>query len=141
MTLAEARRRTILELIDAQEVASQTHLLELLTARGVQATQPQVSRDLRALHVAKRDGIYGTTERITPLDHLATLLRDARSAGPHMVCLFTEPGAASAIARALESSGLEGLVGTVAGDDTVFCAVDDASAGDSLRGHILGIIE
>lgn len=141
MTSVETRRQAILELIDTQEVASQARLLELLTAGGVQTTQPQVSRDLRALHVAKRDGIYGSTERITPLDHLATLLRDARLAGPHMVCLFTEPGAASAIARALESSGLEGLVGTVAGDDTVFCAVDDASAGDSLSKHILGIIE
>ncbi len=141
MSLTEKRRRTILELIEGAPVRSQAKLLALLDGEGVAATQPQLSRDLRALHVVKRDGVYQTSERITPLDHLASLLRDTRSAGPNMVCVFTEPGAASAIARALEAAEFEGLVGTVAGDDTIFCAVDSAPAGELLRDHIVGFLE
>ena len=141
MSSTEKRRRTILEVIEAAPVRSQAELLAGLDARGIPATQPQLSRDLRALEVVKRDGVYRTSERVTPLDHLSTLLRDVRPAGPYLVCVFTEPGAASAIARALEAGEQAGLVGTVAGDDTVFCAVDSASAGDALRDLIHGFLE
>ena len=141
MPSTDKRRRTILELIQEQPVRSQVELLVLLESRGIPATQPQLSRDLRALEVVKRDGVYRSSERVTPLDHLSSLLRDARAAGPHLVCVFTEPGAASAIARALEASEQEGLVGTVAGDDTIFCAFDSASAGEALRELIHGFLE
>ena len=135
------RRRTILELLEEHDVASQGQLLELLSGRGFAATQPQLSRDLRALHVAKRDGVYKPSERVTPLDALAVLLRDARAAGPNLVVVRCEPGAASAIARALEAEEVEGLVGTVAGDDTVFVAVLGEASGGAIRRWIEGMIE
>ena len=142
MTAANRRRhRAILELIQEREIASQGELLELLADRGIPITQPQLSRDLRALDVVKRDGAYRATERVTPLESLAPLLRGARPAGPNLVCVFCEPGAASAIARALEAQEIEGLVGTVAGDDTVFCAVEKKSGGDALRRLIEGLLD
>ena len=141
MVSTRQRHRTILEVLEEEQVASQAQLLDLLAARGFQTTQPQLSRDLRALHIAKRDGAYRTSERVTPLESLGALLRDARAAGPHMVCVFCEPGAASAIARALEAEGIEGLVGTVAGDDTVFCAVETKAGGDALCSLIEGLVE
>jgi arginine repressor len=53
------------------------------------------------------------------------------------VCVFSEPGAASAVARALEAENLAGLVGTVAGDDTVFVAVESAPEGAALMARVL----
>ena len=137
MTTTEARRRTILEVLESHEIANQVHLQEVLEERGWSATQPQLSRDLRALHVAKEGGVYRTTERTTRLAALRVLLRGAQAAGPNLVCVHGEPGAASAIARALEAEGIEGIVGTVAGDDTVFVAVERKSSGE----EVLALIE
>ncbi len=137
---AELRHRLIEELLETVEVASQTQLLALLAARGVPTTQPQLSRDLRTLHVAKEKGRYRLTERVTGLEVLKTLLRGARPAGPHLVVLHCEPGAASAVARALESERPAGLVGTVAGDDSVFVAVEAASHGTAIRQRIATLI-
>ncbi len=137
----EARRRAIREILEAEEVQSQAELLERLAERGFQATQPLLSRDLRALSVAKRGGVYRLTERVTRLEFLAPLLRSARPAGPNLVVIACEPGAASAVARALEAEGLPGLVGTVAGDDTIFAAVLNRADGEELKAHVLGLVE
>ena len=57
-----------------------------------------------------------------------------------MVVISCEPGAANAIARALEADSILGLIGTVAGDDTVFCAVEDRKACDALVAHVLSYL-
>lgn len=141
-TTTLARHQTISELLEGAEVSSQAQLIELLAERGYQTTQPALSRDLRALNVAKRGGTYQllTTEQVTPLSLLQVLLRDAKRVGENMVVTSCEPGSASAIARALEGDSLEGLAGTVAGDDTVFCALEDGAACDRLTAHVLSYL-
>jgi transcriptional regulator of arginine metabolism len=143
MNVTRTRRRVIRSLLVDRKVGSQEELLHALAERGVQTTQPALSRDLRALKAAKRDGFYQLleSERVTPLQSLASLLRGTCPAGPNMVVVRCEPGAASAIARALEAEGLDGLLGTVAGDDTVFAAVRDADAGDRVRGRVISLLE
>jgi transcriptional regulator of arginine metabolism len=140
MHTQEGRRAAVREILEAAEIRSQAELLAHLERRGLTATQPVLSRDLRALHVSKRDGVYRLSERVTPLDALASLLRDARIAGDNLVVIVCEPGAASAIARALEMEGSEGLVGTVAGDDSVFAAVAKRRAGQRIRERVLALI-
>jgi len=137
----EARRRAIREILEEDAIESQAQLLQLLSERGFQATQPLLSRDLRALSVAKREGVYRLSERITRLEGLAMLLRGARPAGPNLVVVACEPGAANAIARALEVEQIPGLVGTVAGDDTVFAAVERKTDGERLKDLVLGLVE
>ena len=136
MSPVQDRRSLIRRLLEEHRVANQAELLELLAREGCETTQPVLSRDLRKLHAAKRDGVYvllDETERVTPLGTLRALLRGARSAGPHLVVVTTEPGAANAIARAMEAEGIDGLVGTLAGDDTVFAAVETPAAGQRLQ--------
>lgn len=140
MSATDRRRKTIEDLLYEQAVASQAELLELLAARGIAATQPQLSRDLRALGVVKRDGRYHPGERITGLASLAMLLRDALAAGPHLVVIECEPGSASAVARALEAEEQPGLVGTIAGDDTVFVAVESKKSGEAVRALVLSFV-
>jgi transcriptional regulator of arginine metabolism len=128
---ADNRRQAIEEILLGQDVRSQGQLAELLADRGIETTQPMLSRDLRSLKVAKRDGCYQlfNPERVTPLENLASLLRNAQLAGPNLVVVQCEPGAASAVARAMEAEGLRGVLGTVAGDDSIFVAVDSKVAG------------
>lgn len=143
MTRTALRRRLILELLAEQPVHSQEELARLLGARGFETTQPMLSRDLRSLRVAKRDGVYQLVgnERVTPLAELATLLRGARQAGSNLVVVQCEPGAAQAVARALEAEELEGLVGSVAGDDTIFVAVNSSRSGAKVRRFVHSLLE
>lgn len=131
----ETRQREILAILDAQRVTSQTQLVELLRERGVGATQSSVSRDLRDLGVGWIGGRYARpTEReetdpgVTEVSHF---LRGAKAAGPHLTVVFTMAGAAQAVALAIDRAGWPELVGTMAGDDTVFVAT--SSAGDQKR--------
>ncbi|MFN8178420.1 MAG: hypothetical protein U0167_10835 [bacterium] len=130
----ERRRRAIREILSSRAVASQAELHALLKARKVGASQPVLSRDLRALRVAKRAGAYQLLEeeRVTPLRALASFLRST-SPADHFVLVRCEPGAASAVARALEAEKVHGVLGTVAGDDTVLVAVASSAAGVRVR--------
>ena len=143
MSPVRDRRALIRELLESHHVQSQGELLELLAARGFETTQSVLSRDLRKIKAAKREGTYQLIhdgERVTPLENLQQLLRGARAAGPHMLVVFTEPGAANAIARAIEAEAFDGVVGSIAGDDTVFVALDQPEAGAELRRLVLSLL-
>lgn len=142
MTLTGERRETLRAILTERDCSSQEELLLALADRGVQTTQPVLSRDLRALRAAKRDGVYTLveTEKVTPLEALSSLLRGTCPAGDNMVIVRCEAGAASAIARALESEGIDGVLGTVAGDDTVFAAVESADAGERVRHRVIALL-
>jgi transcriptional regulator of arginine metabolism len=133
----DRRRTAIRELLLEAPVRNQEELLEKLERRGLGASQPVLSRDLRALNVAKRAGCYQIVEeeRVTPLEQLKSLLRSVEPVS-HFLLLSCEPGAASAVARALDSEELDGLVGTLAGDDTVLVAVKTTAAAQRVRRRI-----
>jgi transcriptional regulator of arginine metabolism len=137
MSRTHDRRRIIAALIAAREIRSQKELRSALLRKGHRASQPMLSRDLRALKVAKSDGAYRVLdqERVTPLEGLRSLLRGAEPAS-HFVVVFCEPGAGSAVARAIDQAETEGLVGTIAGDDAVLVAVDSATAAREIRRHV-----
>ena len=136
------RRRAILSLLTEREIHSQKELRSVLARRGFRASQPVLSRDLRALKVGKSAGMYATMqpERVTPLDQLKPLLRGAEPA-TRFVVVFCEPGAGSAVARAIDQSDVDGLVGTVAGDDTVLVALDSEDAARKVRRSVSALLE
>lgn len=141
MSAMTHRRAAIRELLTERDIANQAELLQALEEKGLSASQPVVSRDLRALDVAKQGGHYRIpdAERITPLTALKSLLRSARPA-THFVVVECEPGAASAVARALEAEELDGLVGTIAGDDTVLVAASSLAAGQRVRRRVTDLL-
>ena len=128
------RRAQVRTLLTENAVFSQQELLALLAENGVESTQPVLSRDLRALGAVKHGGRYMVFEpdRVPRLNALQPLLRGANAAGPNLVILTCEPGSASSIARALEEEELSGGLGTVAGDDTLFVAVESARRGKAV---------
>ena len=119
----ETRQKKILSLIRAKRIATQEELKELLERTGVEATQSSVSRDLLELGIVKHHGHYTLPQASNgaPLRGLLSL----DIAGDALVVAKCEPGLASAVAVEIDRAALAEIVGTIAGEDTVFIAVAD----------------
>jgi transcriptional regulator of arginine metabolism len=125
------RQHRIAKLLEGQPVTSQAHLVELLASDGVVATQATVSRDLEELgavkvRVAGGETVYAIPElpkdRIVPEEQLRRVLTDWVVEIAHslnLVVVRTPPGSAHVVASALDRAGITGIIGTVAGDDTL----------------------
>lgn len=115
MTLDES----ILRLTEERAVTDQAVYLDLLKKEGHKVTQPTLSRHLTKLGIQKLAGRY---QRVEPIP--AELPAYAVSAAPpNLVIIKTRPGYAQALAVLLDGHAIDGVVGTLAGDDTVFIAV------------------
>ena len=138
------RHARIVELIRDKAIRSQTELAELLAGDGVQVTQATLSRDLEELGAVKVSGAYLIPEdgkrplRETTGQGPARLLRLLRElltgvdASGNIAVLRTPPGAAHFLASALDRAGLTDVVGTIAGDDTIFVVARDVTGGKAL---------
>jgi transcriptional regulator of arginine metabolism len=107
---------TVLEVLSQQKVRNQLGLQKLLKQRGIVVTQSTLSRHLRQLGLQKKEGFYQIIQKSVEGVQIIPV-------PPNLIVLKTLPGHAQAIAYRLDQSKMEGLVGTVAGDDTLFLAV------------------
>ena len=121
----ETRQRRILSLIRAKPIGTQDELRSLLERAGVPATQSSVSRDLEELGVVKHHGHYTVPQANGAA---ARGLLSLEIAGESLVVAHTEPGMASAVAVTIDGAAIEAIVGTIAGEDTIFIAVNDRKA-------------
>jgi transcriptional regulator of arginine metabolism len=132
-----ARRRTIRDLLSRDSVTSQADLLARLRARGYSVTQATVSRDLQALGAEKQRGRYSlVSKRQVASDGVSRILSgyvNSIAASGNLVVLKTPPGAAQMVAAALDGAGLDGVLGTVAGDDTVLVVASEPATGSGLK--------
>ena len=119
------RQQTILSLIQAKPIGTQEDLRTLLERSGVAATQSSVSRDLEELGIVKQHGLY-TLPRANGTSVRGLLSLD--QAGDSLIIARTLPGLASAVAVEIDAAKLPEVVGTIAGEDTIFIAVRDAKA-------------
>ncbi len=113
--------QTLLGLLEKQDILDQDTFLQLLSRQGHELTQSTLSRHLKKLHVQKLDGVYRRVE--PPKSALPPFT--LAEAPPNLLVLRTQPGFANALALKLDAARPAGLVGTIAGDDTVFIAVAD----------------
>lgn len=133
--LKRDRQKKLLNLIRAKRIGTQEALRTHLQRSGVPATQSSLSRDLEELGVVKHHGSYAlphangdSTRGLLNLDVAGEVLIIAR-------CL---PGRASAVAVEIDDAAIPEIVGTLAGEDTIFIAVRDQK---SQRGAIKKIWE
>jgi transcriptional regulator of arginine metabolism len=119
------RQQKILSLINARPIGTQEDLRALLERAGVPATQSSVSRDLEELGVVKHHGHY-TLPRTNGAPVRGLLSLD--HAGDSLVIARTVPGLASAVAVEIDAAGIADIVGTIAGEDTIFIAVRDVKS-------------
>ncbi len=142
------RQQAIAKLIAKHAVTNQPQLVDLLAEDGITATQATVSRDLEDLGAVKvrvpgGDTVYAIPEyepqRIAPEDQLRRVMgewvAEVRHSG-NLVVLRTPPGCAHVVASALDRSGLDGILGTVAGDDTLLVVAEEGMGGESMRDRL-----
>jgi transcriptional regulator of arginine metabolism len=147
------RRRYLLRILQEGRAQSQADIVDALRAAGHDVTQATVSRDLRELGAAKvlmrgspvyrlpddipRPGVSDLVSRslARTLGEFAVTIEPAHS----LVVISTAPGHAAAVARAIDLSGTTEVVGTVAGDDTIFVAAPDPQTAHSLAAKWRGV--
>ncbi len=128
MTAADRRRGAVARIVRSRRIATQDELLAALAAAGFRATQATLSRDLARLgarRVSRPEG--GTCYELEAaaegngLGALRGLVREI-TANASLVVVRTHPGSAPAIARAIDLGQVPEVLGTIAGDDTIFVA-------------------
>lgn len=122
----DKRHQKILNLIQAKPIGTQEKLAAQLERAGFAATQSSVSRDLEELGIVKRRGRY-TLPQPTNGESARGLL-NVDAAGDALVVARCEPGLASAVAVEIDRAQIPEIVGTLAGEDTVFIAVSERKA-------------
>jgi transcriptional regulator of arginine metabolism len=125
--LKETRQKKILGLIRARRIGTQEELTDHLERAGLMATQSSVSRDLEELGIIKQRGYY-TLPHASNGTATARGLLSLEVAGDALVVAKCEPGLASAVAVEIDGAHLEEIVGTLAGEDTIFIAVNERKA-------------
>ncbi len=137
------RERAILQIIGSQPIQSQSELVAALAREGISTTQTTLSRDFQRLGIVKRPGPGGPryqrpgrdTTPPRPRRMLAATLSDlALDIGPGnaLFAIRTLSGCANAVAIALDGAGLDGVLATVAGDDTILVLCCDEEARSTL---------
>lgn len=137
MASAEARRDAIREILGRHVVSTQDGLRRHLAARGIRAAQATLSRDMAVLGVRRTGSpsgpryLVGADGGALPIEPVRRLVDGVNSNGA-LVVVRTKAGAASTVARALDEAGFDDLLGTLAGDDTIFVAPAAAQGGRAL---------
>jgi transcriptional regulator of arginine metabolism len=146
------RQGAILRLVQQRELGTQAEVAEALRAEGFDAVQTTVSRDIAQLGLVKTRGAEGRLIYALPgaadlhrLSELTSALRRwaiSLDATGNLAVLRTPPGTANALARAIDEAHLPDVVGTVAGDDTIFVAAREGLTGaelaEELQHHLEG---
>ena len=145
--MKNARQGEILRIIQAVEVETQEQLLAELRARGFNATQATISRDIKELRLVKELTGQGTyryalTDRKTSAGNtlrLRNIFKEGVTSvdvAQNIVVVRTMPGLASAACSALDGMDIEGMVGSLAGDDTGILIMRDNASAQQFVGEI-----
>ncbi len=145
------RQRIILNLINKYEIETQEELAEHLLEQGIDITQATISRDIKELRLVKvltstgkykyatmdssHDGIY---QRLSNIFKSSVLNVEAAE---NIVVIKTLPGAAQVCASAIDNFNIEGIVGTIAGDDTIFIAIKSIDLMDCVLTSIQNLLK
>ena len=145
--MKNVRQNEILKIIQSKEIDTQEQLLEELRLRGLSTTQATISRDIKDLRLVKEltasGGYrYAVSERKLPSAFDARLRNIFKEGvvsvdvAQNIVVVRTMPGLASAACSALDNMEIEGMVGTLAGDDTGILIMRDNTSAQQFNGEV-----
>lgn len=144
------RQGKILELVRDNCIETQDELLELLSADGFSVTQATISRDIKDLHLIKvsgSDGRYRYTvsksENADISSKFYAMFADSVEdvdVGQNIVCIKCFAGMAQAVCASMDSIGFDGVIGTLAGDDTIFVLCRNSELAAALRNDLLKLL-
>ncbi len=145
------RQAKIVEIISTTNVETQEQLLQELQSAGFTSTQATISRDIKELRIVKELTSFGTyryatASREVPATfsgRLNTIFRESVTSfdyAQNIIVIHTLPGLANAAASALDAMNMSVVLGTLAGDDTVFIVMRDGNAAAAFCGEIKGLL-
>lgn len=145
------RQAKIVEIISNKNVETQEQLLQALQEAGFHSTQATISRDIKELRIVKELTTFGTYRYTTAANEingtfsskLNTIFKECITTfdyAQNMVVIRTLPGLASAAAAAIDAMNMSVIVGTLAGDDTVFLVMRDSNAAAAFCGEIKSLL-
>jgi transcriptional regulator of arginine metabolism len=114
------RQNTILDLIGKNQIGTQEELTEALQSQGFAVNQSSVSRDLVELGIVKTNGFYTVPSKT---NYASFGLISLEIAGESLIVAKTETGFAGAVCVRIDNAEIAEIVGTIAGEDTIFIAV------------------
>lgn len=149
--LKSKRQAKIMEIISTTNVETQEQLLALLQEAGFTSTQATISRDIKELRIVKELTSFGTYRYTTATrevpstftGRLNAIFRECVTSfdyAQNMIVIHTLPGLANAAASALDTMNMSVVLGTIAGDDTVFVVMRDSNAAAAFCGEIRGLL-
>ena len=145
------RQAKIMEIISNTDLETQEQLLQALQEAGFSCTQATISRDIKELRIVKELTGFGTYRYTTAAKEvptgftgrLNTIFRECVTTfdyAQNIVVIHTLPGLANGAASALDAMNLTVVLGTIAGDDTVFVVMRDTNAAAAFCGEIKGLL-
>ena len=139
--MKSGRQSAILEIISQRDIETQHQLLQALAERGVKSTQATLSRDIKDMRLVKELGPKGNYRYVAARaetdgfeDRLRTILKESViscDVTQFMVVIKTLPGLGQGACSAIDSMEVSGLVGSLAGDDTVFLVMRDMASAEA----------
>ena len=130
-----ARQSAILEIIAERDIETQHQLLQALEERGVKSTQATLSRDIKDMRLVKELGPNGNYRYVASKqdadsydERLRTIFKESvvsYDVAQNIVVIKTLPGLGQGACSAIDAMDIHGLVGSLAGDDTLFLAMRD----------------
>ena len=154
MKIKTSRLETLRMIISSQELSSQEEVLQALAKEGYNITQATLSRDLKQLKVAKAASMNGRYVYVLPNETMYNRVSTPKTASEmlltsgfvslnfsgNMAVIKTRPGYASSIAYNIDSNALPGILGTIAGDDTIFMVIEMGMGNDKIRESLATVI-
>ena len=150
MKVKRDRIETLKMLISSKELSCQDDVLQALADEGFAVTQATLSRDMKQLKVAKAASMNGKYVYVLPNETMyrrvptTSTAREMLSTSGYislnyagnMAVLKTRPGYASAIAYNIDNAEIADILGTIAGDDTIFMVVKEGADKDALSAEL-----
>jgi transcriptional regulator of arginine metabolism len=148
--LKHRRQQIVLDLVERERLGSQEEIRVRLRELGVEATQSTISRDVEELGLARVHDVHGTRYVVPGRVAVApptALLRHALDefavelvlGAGEMLVVRTPPGAANALAEAIDRAALAEIAGTIAGDNTVLIVPRRGSTGRTVEAHLRAV--
>lgn len=154
MKSKNSRLQTLRMLISSQELCCQDDVLKALSKEGYNVTQATLSRDMKQLKVAKATSLGGKYFYVLPNETMYKRVSSPKSAAEmlltsgflsiqfsgNMGVIKTRPGYASSLAYNIDNSGIPSIIGTIAGDDTIFIVIKDGDTYKNVVDELRNVI-
>ena len=135
MSVRDDRHESLRQIVRTNKISTQKELVCALQNEGFNATQGTVSRDIADLNLQKAQGVYVLPQDLHLSQLMHSLVTDIKCA-QNQIIIHTQPGAAQSVAAAIDDAQLSGVLGSIAGDDTILVISENDRKAQEFQGEI-----